>query len=175
MTDEQITAIMDRKRANPDMTRNDVKELLKTLQQQEEAIDDRDKQLENIQGLLEDSKIQLDVTVRESNHLKEQLAANERHLAEKEKSLADLRELLTTRTSGYGSMEKDLADKAKLAAQLTAELNEARNAKPKVETKEVFVEKLPDAYANVAQAVEAARTELKGAERRKSHLEDDVA
>lgn len=175
VTEEQIAAIMEKKAANPDLTRADVKELLKTLQRQEEAIDDRDKQLENIQGLLEDNKVQLDVTVRESNHLREQVAVHERHLAEKEKSLANLRELLTTRTSGYGSMEKELADKEKLVAELTAELKALREAKPKVETVEVPVEKLPDAYANVSQAVEAALTELKVTEQRKSQLEDEVA
>lgn len=175
VTDEQITAIMEKKQANRDMTRADVTELLRTLQRQEEAIGDRDKQLENIQGLLEDNKIQLDVTARESNHLKEQLAAHERHLAEKEKSLGNLRELLTTRTSGYGSMEKELADKSKLLEELTAELAALRNAKPKVETVEVPVEKLPEPYKNVSQAVETALSELKDAEARKSNLEDEVA
>lgn len=175
VTEEQIAAIMEKKAANPDLTRADIKELLKTLQRQEEAIDDRDKQLENIQSLLEDNKVQLDVTVRESNHLREQLAAHERHLAEKEKSLATLHELLTTRTSGYGSMEKELADKQRQVADLTAEMKALREAKPKVETVEVPVEKLPDAYANVSQAVEDALAELKATEAKKSRLEDDVA
>ncbi|MFL9912001.1 hypothetical protein [Paraburkholderia sp. RL17-337-BIB-A] len=175
VTEEQITVLMEKKAANSDLTRSDIKDLLKTLQRQEEAIGDRDKQLENIQGLLEDNKIQLDVTARESNHLKEQLAAHERHLAEKEKSLANLRDLLTTRTSGYGSMEKDLADKSKLLDELTAELAALRNAKPRVETVEVAVEKLPEPYKIVSEAVGTALSELKDVEARKSGLEDEVA
>ncbi|MFM0027489.1 hypothetical protein PQR70_14620 [Paraburkholderia madseniana] len=175
VTDEQIAAIMEKKAANPDLTRADVKELLKTLQRQEEAIGDRDKQLENIQGLLEDNKIQLDVTAREANHLKEQLAAHERHLDEKEKSLANLRELLTTRTSGYGSMEKELADRTKQLAELTAEHTALRQAKPKVETVEVPVERLPEPYKNVSEAVASALSELKDVEERKSSLEDEIA
>jgi myosin heavy subunit len=174
VTEDQLNAIKLKKTERPELTRAEVKELLKTLQRQEEAIDDRDKQLDNIQGLLEDNKVQLDVATRESNHLKQELAEHERHLAEKDKSLATLRELLTTRTSGYGSMEKELADKGRLVADLTAELKALQAAKPKVETVEVPVEKLPDAYANVSEAVAAALDELKEAEARKSTLDKEI-
>jgi chromosome segregation ATPase len=72
-------------------------------------------------------------------------------------------------------MEKELADKQRQVADLTAEMKALREAKPKVETVEVPVEKLPDAYANVSQAVEDALAELKATEAKKSRLEEDVA
>jgi hypothetical protein len=148
VTEEQVTTIMAKKEANRKMTREDVADLLKTLQRQGEEIEDRDRQIENIQGLLQDSKTQLDVTQRESDHLRDQLAAHERQMAEKEHGVVKLRELLTERTSGYASMEKELADKNNRVDELTAELKELRNAKPKVETREVPVETLPEAYKN---------------------------
>jgi chromosome segregation ATPase len=175
VTHEQIIAIMEKKKTSPEMTRKDVDEMLRTLQRQEEAIDDRDRQLENVQTLLEDSKIQLDVTERESRHLKEQLAVNERDLAEKDKNLNQMRELLTSRTSGYSAMEKDLADKSREVDNLTAELTAFQKAKPKVEVKEVIVERLPDSIADVNSAVSAALAELNELDAKKSRTAAELA
>ncbi|KDR40840.1 hypothetical protein [Caballeronia glathei] len=175
VTHEQITAIMEKKKTSPEMSRKDVDEMLRALQRQEEAIDDRDRQLENVQSLLEDSKVQLDVSERESQHLKEELAANKRHIVEKEKSLADMRELLVERTSGYSAMEKEVSDKSKQVDELTAEVAALRSAKPMVETKEVIVEKLPESLANVTAAVTASLAELGELDAKKSAAADELA
>ena len=55
VTDAQISAVMTAKMANRKMTQADMQEILNEMRRTEEALEDKDKELENIQGLLEDS------------------------------------------------------------------------------------------------------------------------
>jgi myosin heavy subunit len=160
VTDAQIEIIKERKNADPKMVREDVAAMLKELQSKNEAIVDRDKQLENLEGLLADNKLQLDVSVRENRHLMERLAGHERSIADQDISIANLQELLSQRTSGYPALEQELAAKNRALAEKTEELKALRAAKPKTERVEVPVETLPDAYKNLADACKDALGEL---------------
>jgi chromosome segregation ATPase len=134
--------------------------LLRELQIKDEKVEDAERELEKIHEILEDHKTQLDVTERESQHLREQLATYERHLAEKENSISNLRTALTERTSGYPAMEQELAAKNKKVAELSAQADAALNAPAKVEKVEVPVEVLPAGYKTAKQAVMDAYEEL---------------
>ncbi|MEM5370961.1 hypothetical protein V4C53_33680 [Paraburkholderia azotifigens] len=174
VTDEQIQLIKEKKNADPKMGREDVAAMLKELQSKDEAIIDRDKQLDNLEGLLADNKLQLDVSVRENRHLMEQLAGHERNLAEQDRSIANLQELLAQRSSGYPALEQELAAKNKALTEATAELMAMRAAKPKTERVEVPVEKLPDAYKNLSDACADAMVELRRLEERKDGLSNEI-
>ncbi|WP_131542664.1 hypothetical protein [Paraburkholderia hospita] len=175
VTDDQITVIKQEKHADPKMTRDDIAEMLKELQSKNEAIIDRDIQLENLEGLLTDNKLALDVSTRENKHLVDQVKTQERNLLENDKSIANLQELLAQRASGYPALEQELAAKSRALADATAELANLRNAKPKIETVEVPVEKLPEAYENVQVAIRDAMADLDKVLLRKSDLESDIA
>jgi hypothetical protein len=174
VTEDQISAIMEKKQTDPTMNRDDVSAMLKELQSRDEAIVDRDKQLENLEGLLADNKLQLDVSARENRHLMDQIKVHERNLSEQDKSIANLQELLAQRSSGYPALEQELAAKNKAFAEATAELKELRNAKPKVERVEVPVEKVPESYQNLVEACQGAMADLGRLQREKSALEAEI-
>jgi hypothetical protein len=174
VTDEQITAIMEQKRVDKDMTRADVKAMLKELQAKEEEIVDRDNQLVNLEGLLADNKLELDMSVRENRHLIDQIAGHERNITERDKSIANLQELLAQRSAGYPALEQELASKKRAFDEVTAELTALRNSKPKVERIEVPVETLPASFANLQQACQSAMDDLNGLEERKIRLQSEI-
>jgi myosin heavy subunit len=174
VTDDQISLIKGKKQADPKMNRDDVAAMLKELQSKDEAIVDRDKQLDNLEGLLADNKLQLDVSSRENRHLMDQIAAHERNLSEQDRSIANLQQLLAQRSSGYPALEQELAAKNKAFAEATAELRALREAKPKVETVEVPVEKLPDSYSNLVAACQDAMSNLSELQQQKSDLEAEI-
>jgi myosin heavy subunit len=175
VTEGQISVIKEEKQADPKMNRGDIAAMLKELQSKDEAIVDRDKQLENLEGLLTDNKLQLDVSARENKHLMDQITAHERNLSEQDRSIANLQELLAQRSSGYPALEQELASKNKAFAEATAELKALREAKPKVERVEVPVEKLPDSYSNLVAACQDAMSDLSKLQEQKSDLEAEIA
>jgi hypothetical protein len=160
VTDEQVNEVLQQKTETPEMSRADIKKLLKTLQAKEEALADRDHHLQNVEGLLADSKLALDVSHRENTRLMEAIATQERGIAEHERSIASLSELLAKKTAGYPALEKELADKKKELSTLTAEFSALQSAPPKVQHVEVPVEKVPEAYKNLEEAITGAMAQL---------------
>lgn len=174
VTDEHIELIKEKKQADPNMGREDVAAMLKELRSKDEAIVDRDKQLENLEGLLADNKLQLDVSVRENRHLMEQIATQERSLTEQDTSIANLQQLLNQRTAGYPALEQALAAKSKALDEATSELFAIKAMKPKVETVEKPVEKLPESYKNLVEACEDRMKELRDLEKKRTALESEI-
>jgi chromosome segregation ATPase len=118
--------------------------------------------------------VQLEVSESESRHLKEQLAINTKALMEKESALAEARSLVSKRSAGFSAMEKDLADKNAEVKRLTRELAAKNQEAPKVETKEVIVEKMPEALSNLQDALEVALADLRKAETAKVQARREV-
>jgi hypothetical protein len=156
VTDAEINEIMLAKRSNPDMKRADVKKLLDTLQKQEKALVDSQKQVDNVTSVLEDTKTALDLAQREAQHLKDELDAKARALAAKQQQLDGLDDLYNRRTAGMSDMQKDLADKDREIARL---LDEVMNKKPEVQVKEVLV--TPPGFSSLSEALEAKTAEFK--------------
>lgn len=158
VTDEQVEEILAQKKANQDMTRADVKRMLEKLQKQEEEIEDGRVQLENVQSMLEDHRTALDVANSDARHMRDELAANARALADKEAALGRLDEHYKRRQAGLSNMEKDLADKDKEIARLNREAEALRNRRPEVQIKEVAT--VPAGFKSISDSVQKRSEEL---------------
>ena len=128
------------------------------LQKQEEAIEDGRVQLENVQSLLEDHRTALDVANSDARHMRDELAANARALADKEAALGRLDEHYKRRQAGLSNMEKDLADKDKEIARLNREAEALRNRRPEVQIKEVAT--VPAGFKSISDSVQKRSEEL---------------
>ena len=159
VTDEQVAAILAAKKANEHMTREDIRKMLATLQKQEEALADRQVQVDNYKTLLEDSKTAQRVAEDEANRLQQQLDATAKLIAEKEAQLQRMDSYYTGRQAGLANLEKDLADKDKEIARLNDERNALLNRKPEVQIKEV--ETTPAGYKSISESLEKRNAELK--------------
>jgi hypothetical protein len=175
VTDEQISVVMERKLANPKMTQDDMQEFLNVLRKQEAAIEDKDKELENVQGLLEDSKDQLRGSEADAKHLKRQVADLSRMLQEKERQLQTQSDFVKERTSGLGQLQKDYQDKAKELEKALLELNALKSAKPVVEIQTKTVDAVPEGFLTLSEAYETRMAELKKAETLKTQAENELA
>jgi len=175
VTDDQISTVMRHKLANPKMTQDDVQELLNFLRKQEETLEDKEKELENVHGLLEDSKDQLRGAEADSKHLKRQVADLSRALREKENQLQTQSDFVKERTSGLGQLQKDYQDKAKELEKALFELNALKNAKPVVEVQTRTVDAVPEGFTTLSEAYETRMADLKKAEALKAQAEKELA
>jgi hypothetical protein len=175
VTDSHIATLIAEKLAKPKMTREELKDILDLLRKQDELIDDKTHQIENMTLLLEESKLSLEISESESHHLREQLTLNAKAMIEKESALADARALVSKRSAGFAAMEKDLADKNAEVARLTREYAAKSKEPAKVEIKEVTVEKLPEALSNLSDALATALDDLKKAEAAKARALKEAA
>jgi DNA repair exonuclease SbcCD ATPase subunit len=175
VTDAQISAVMTAKMANRKMTQADMQEILNEMRKHEEALEDKDKELENIQGLLEDSKDQLRGVEADSKHLKRQVSELNRQLQEREKQLQTQSDFVKERTSGLGQLQKDYQDKVKELDNTLLELNAIKNAKPSVEIQTEIVEKVPEGYTTLSEAYKERMAALERAEAMKKTVENELA
>jgi DNA repair exonuclease SbcCD ATPase subunit len=175
VTDAQISAVMTAKMANRKMTQADMQEILNEMRKHEEALEDKDKELENIQGLLEDSKDQLRGVEADSKHLKRQVSELNRQLQEREKQLQTQSDFVKERTSGLGQLQKDYQDKVKELDNTLLELNAIKNAKPSVEIQTEIVEKVPEGYTTLSEAYKERLAALERAEAMKKTVENELA
>ncbi len=115
MTDEQVAEILAQKKANPDMTRVDVKRMLG------EASENKKKRSRTAASnwrtfspCLQDTGRRWTVAKAMRRHMRDEFAASARALADKE-AAASVESTNTTsaRQAGLSNMEKDLADKDK--------------------------------------------------------------
>ncbi|SAL06756.1 hypothetical protein AWB81_07749 [Caballeronia arationis] len=164
VTDEQVTAILEAKKANDQMTREDVRKMLATLQKQEEALADRQVQVDNYKTLLEDSKTAQRVAEDEARRLQQQLEATGKLIADKEAQLQRMDSYYTGRQAGLANLEKDLADKDKEISKLLSERNALLNRKPEVQVKEVPT--TPEGYKTLSESLEKRNAELQAIEER---------
>lgn len=153
VTDAEFDKVWEKKLVNPKMTQDEVREFLNLLRKQDAAIQDKDQELDNVQGLLEDSKDRLRGAEADSKHLRRQLAELNRTLQEQQKQLQAQSDFVKERTSGLGQLQKDYQDKVKDFDRVVVELAAAKNAKPTIETREVIVEKVPEGFAVSAPVV----------------------
>jgi chromosome segregation ATPase len=175
VTDAQISAVMTAKMANRKMTQADMQEIVNEMRKHEEALEDKDKELENIQGLLEDSKDQLRGVEADSKHLKRQVAELNRQLQEREKQLQKQSDFVKERTSGLGQLQKDYQDKAKELENALVEINALKNTKPSVEIQTEIVEKVPEGYTTLSEAYKERMAALEHAEAMKKTAESELA
>ena len=175
VTDTHIAGLIAEKLAQPKMSREELKKVLDLLRKQDELIDDKSVQLENMTLLLEESKLSLEISETESHRLREQLTLNTKALNEKENALADARALVSKRSAGFAAMEKDLADKNAEVARLTKAFTAKSTEPAKVEVKEVIVEKLPAPLVDLSDALAAALADLKQAEQAKARALQEAA
>lgn len=164
VTDEYVAEILAKKKANPDMTRLDVKHMLEELQKKDAAIEDGRIQLLNVHSQLQDAKTALSVSESESKHLRNELAASARMIADKEADLVRMDDHYKRKQAGLSNMEKDLADKDKEIDRLIHEGNALRNRKPGVQ----IVEKptAPAGYTSIAESIQKSNEELAEIEKR---------
>ena len=158
VTDEQVAEILAKKKANPDMTRMDVKRMLEELQKKDEAIEDGRVQLLNVHSLLQDAKTALTVAESEAKHLRNELAASARTIADREADLARMDDHYKRKQAGLSNMEKDLADKDKEIERLAREADTLRNRKPDVQIKEVAA--APAGYKSISESIQKSNEEL---------------
>jgi hypothetical protein len=175
VTDRHVATLIAEKLAKPKMTREELRDVLDLLKKQDELIDDKSVQIENMTLLLEESKLSLEISESESHHLREQLTLNSKALVEKENALAEARALVSKRSAGFSAMEKDLADKNAEVDRLTREYVAKANEPAKIEIKEVTVEKVPEAYVTLSDALDAALADLKKAETAKALAKKEAA
>ncbi|SOE91589.1 hypothetical protein SAMN05446927_8524 [Caballeronia arationis] len=159
VTDEQVATILAAKKANENMTREDIRKMLATLQKQEEALADRQVQVENYKTLLEESKTAHRVAEDEARRLQDQLEATAKLIADKEAQLKRMDSYYTGRQAGLANLEKDLADKDKEIQKLNEERNALLNRKPEVQIKEVPT--APAGYTSISDSLEKRSAELK--------------
>ncbi|TCK32493.1 hypothetical protein B0G84_8298 [Paraburkholderia sp. BL8N3] len=174
VTDEQVAEILAKKKANPDMTRMDVKRLLQELQKKDEAIEDGRVQLLNVHALLQDVKTALTVSESDAERLRHELAASARAIATREADLTRMDDHYKRKQAGLSNMEKDLADKDKEIDRLTREAEALKNRKPEVQIKEVPT--APAGYTSISESIRKSNEELAEIEARliegKAALED---
>ncbi|CAN7785382.1 hypothetical protein LJR034_008598 [Caballeronia sp. LjRoot34] len=181
VTDDEIDKVWKKKLADPKMTQDEVREFLNLLRKQDQTIQDKDKELDNVQSLLEDSKDQLRGVEADSKHLRRQLAELNRALQEQQKQIQAQSDFVKERTSGLGQLQKDYQDKVKDFDRVVAELAAAKKAKT-VETQEVIVEKVPEGFSTLTEALkdrmaalEAAEVNKQRAERELEEINDQIA
>jgi DNA repair exonuclease SbcCD ATPase subunit len=175
LSDTHFTALIAQKIANPKMTREQLKEVLDLLKKQDELLDDKNSQLQNVESLLEDSKVQLEVAESEAKHMKDQITAFSRQLAEKEASLTEMRDFISQRSNAFASMEKALADKTAELKHQSEEFQAKDNEKPKIEEREVFVDRVPEPYANMMDAMKATTASVQELMEQREVLVAEVA
>jgi myosin heavy subunit len=175
VTEAQISRIMEEKKKNGKMTQDDVQELLNDLRRKEEELADKDRELENVQELLEDRKDQLRGAESDFKRLKEQLIETNRALQAKEKKLLELSDFVKERTAGHGQLQKDFQDKSSECKRLIVELAAAKQAKPVIQTVDVIREVVPEGYQLLADALKTTTQELEDVERKKQQAEKELA
>jgi hypothetical protein len=158
VTDEQVAEILAAKKAKPDMKRVDVQRMLEELQEKDAAIKDGEVKLLNVHSQLQDAKTALSVSQSEAKHLRNELAASARSIAEREADLARMDDHYKRKQAGLSNMEKDLADKDKEIDRLTREAETLRNRKPEVQ----YVDKptTPAGYKSISESIQKSNDEL---------------
>ncbi|VXC82391.1 conserved hypothetical protein [Burkholderia sp. 8Y] len=162
VTDDEVATILEAKKANPQMKREDIRKMLATLKKQEEALADRQLQVDNYASLLEDSKLAQKVAEDEAHRLQQQLEASAKIISDKEAQLKRMDSYYTGRQAGLANLEKDLADKDKEIAALTAERTALLNRKPEVQVKEVPA--IPEGYKTLSESLQKRNAELEDIE-----------
>jgi DNA repair exonuclease SbcCD ATPase subunit len=157
------------------MTQDDVQALLNEMRRKEDELRDKDRELENVQELLEDSKDQLRGAESDFKRLKEQLIETNRTLQARERKLAELSDFVKERTAGHGQLQKDFQDKSTECDRLIVELAAAKNAKPVIQTVDVIREVVPEGFRLLADALRTTTQELEAVERQKQQAEEVLA
>jgi hypothetical protein len=161
ITEEHVETLIDKKLANPAMTRAELKAEISTLvNKQVEKRIDAEERAARLDSELDESVAELDLAERANRRLREQLAVVEKDHAEKENALRELHSDMSLRTNHYATVQKKLADVEADCRRLTLELAAVANAKPVTEVKTVEVEKLPEPYKKLEEALAEALRKL---------------
>src|SRR6202012_4224864 len=91
VTEEHVEILIEKKLANPGMSRVELKnEIAALVKKQEEKLVDAEERVARLDNELDESAAELDLAERANRRLQEELAVVARDLAEKEKALSEL-------------------------------------------------------------------------------------
>jgi hypothetical protein len=176
ITEEHVEILIDKKLANPAMSRAELKsEIAALIKKQEEKLIDAEERAARLDNELDESAAELDLAERANRRLQEELAVVARDLAEKEKALSELHSDMSQRTNHYAAVQKKLADAEAESKRLSLELAAASSAKPTTEIRTVEVETVPAPYKKLEDALQSELDKLRATRDEQARLEALIA
>jgi hypothetical protein len=176
ITKEHVETLIDKKLANPAMSRAELKsEIAALIKKQEEKLIDAEERAARLDNELDESAAELDLAERANRRLQEELAVVARDLAEKEKALSELHSDMSQRTNHYAAVQKKLADAEAESKRLSLELATAASAKPTTEIRMVEVETIPAPHKELEDALQSELDKLRATREEQAQLEVLIA
>lgn len=176
ITDEHISVLIEKKLAKPNMSRLELqREIAEIVSTHQELIQDAEERAARLNQQLEEKESELDLAERANRRMQEELATVVKDRAEKEKALKSLDADISIRSQHYASLQKKSNDLQEEVKRLTAAMRDLENAKPVAETKEVIVEKLPEAIQNLEETLESGLAKLKAVKKERDEVQAEVA
>ncbi|MCA8002835.1 MULTISPECIES: coiled-coil domain-containing protein [Burkholderia cepacia complex] len=169
ISDEIVEKVIDAKREDPTLTKSEVTQLVASLKEQiagkDNSIEEATSQLTATVGRLDDAQKEIDRLSAELSNVRQEQAREKAKAQETQVSLASTGKQVST-------LQHTLANTEREVEQLTAEIVRLK-ANP-VKT-EVPVPTLPDAYANLEDAVADKLAEYKAANARLEEAQAQLA
>lgn len=155
--DDVVDMVIEARKANPDMTKVDVKKLIdgyrkaqELLTQKDTAIDDVTVELENVVGRLTQSELENRRLMAAHEQLQKDLVRNRESAEATRVAMGSVNGQIT-------ALQQQLANTER---ELDARTRALKEASTKVETREVEVPTVPKPYANLQEAIETSLAEL---------------
>jgi hypothetical protein len=156
--DDIIEAVIDARQGNPDLTKREVKELIRDMRQAREQIVEKDTRIELVNNELENVVAQLDQAQLDNERLAAEAESLRQDIAQDQESKKNTLVEMNGVQRQISVLQQELANRERDLEIKTRELAEASG---KVETKEVPVLTLPDGVKNLREAMEAELGKLK--------------
>jgi hypothetical protein len=156
-TDDVVEMVIEARKKNPDLSKLNMKKLVKEFTLAHEKIAEKDTQIEAAASELENVVGQLDETQRAHRRLMAEHEALKQDVARNKEGAESTRVTLGAVNGQITALQQQLANTEKELGARTRELSEAT---ARVQTKEVPVPTVPEPYSNLQEAITASLDKL---------------
>jgi hypothetical protein len=173
VTAEDVSEVVEARKADPSMTRAEIKELIKSRDQLRNALRVKDDSLEAMETQVAASVGKATDFERENRRLLEQIETLKREQSARNEDLAKIHSDGIRRSASMASMQKTVSDLTDEVDRLTAQVSQLKSAGPKTIEVEKIVERIPEAFANMDSAVRSKRDELANAKEKLAAAQEE--